>query len=159
MDIGKKLFSFEINDSMDDQDFRRMGKAIQYRNMKKNTVVVMGAVFLTLILSLSISAFFLLLFIIIALEVVVFSEYSSRNIAAKIKGKLPIEYEFYEDALIEYMGGNSSTIMYSQFSGIREDQYQFTMVGKERVVVVVPKSLLDEKSKVLMSKLRRIIGG
>ncbi|AMK14247.1 hypothetical protein AUP07_1206 [methanogenic archaeon mixed culture ISO4-G1] len=159
MDIGKKLFSFEINDSMDDQDFRRMGKAIQYRNMKKNTVVVMGAVFLTLILSLSISAFFLLLFIIIALEVVVFSEYSSRNIAAKIKGKLPIEYEFYEDALIEYMGGNSNTIMYSQFSGIREDQYQFTMVGKEREVVVVPKSLLDEKSKVLMSKLRRIIGG
>ncbi len=159
MDIGKKLFSFEINDSMDDQDFRRMGKAIQYRNMKKNTVVVMGAVFLTLILSLSISVFFLLLFIIIALEVVVFSEYSSRNIAAKIKGKLPIEYEFYEDALIEYMGGNSNTIMYSQFSGIREDQYQFTMVGKEREVVVVPKSLLDEKSKVLMSKLRRIIGG
>ncbi len=159
MDIGKKLFSFEINDSMDDQDFRRMGKAIQYRNMKKNTVVVMGAVFLTLILSLSISAFFLLLFIIIALEVVVFSEYSSRNIAARIKGKLPIEYEFYEDALIEYMGGNSNTIMYSQFSGIREDQYQFTMVGKEREVVVVPKSLLDEKSKVLMSKLRRIIGG
>jgi ABC-type multidrug transport system fused ATPase/permease subunit len=159
LDIGKKLFSFEINDSMDDQDFRRMGKAIQYRNMKKNTVVVMGAVFLTLILSLSISVFFLLLFIIIALEVVVFSEYSSRNIAAKIKGKLPIEYEFYEDALIEYMGGNSNTIMYSQFYGIREDQYQFTMVGKEREVVVVPKSLLDEKSKVLMSKLRRIIGG
>ena len=159
MDIGKKLFSFEINDSMDDQDFRRMGKAIQYRNMKKNTVVVMGAVFLTLILSLSVSAFFLLLFIIIALEIIVFSEYSSRNIAAKIKDKLPIEYEFYEDALIEYMGGNSTTIMYSQFSGIREDQHQFTMVGKEREVVVVPKSLLDENSKVLMSKLRRIIGG
>ncbi len=157
-DIGKKLFSFTIDDSLDKKEYVRMGRAIQFRNSKKLIVLFMAALFLTFILSMSITIFFLIVFLAVVIEFVVYMEYASRNIASNIRLKLPISYDFYEDGLIEIEGEKSTLILYGKFSAVKMSNHLFTLVGRQNDIVVVPRCLIGRDSEKLLMKLQAIIG-
>jgi hypothetical protein len=159
MDMGKLLFSFVIDDGLDWTEFLYMGRAIQYRNSKNMAVIGMAAIILSVVLSFAVSPFFILLLLIIGVEAVVYMEYGARNIARNLRAKLPISYDFYEDGLVETMGGVSSMILYSKFKAVKVNQHVFTLVGRKSDVVVVPRCLIGDDADALLMKLRMIIGG
>jgi len=158
-DIGKLLFSFTIPKDMEWREFRGMGRSVRYMETKKILTIVIISVLAVLVLSLKVSMLFTLLFIAVALEVIVFMEYSARSIGQKLREKAPIHYDFYEDALVEKDSNGSQTIPYSKFKAIKADTYAFTLVGKENDVVIVPRSLIDKDAEALMFKLAKILGG
>ena len=157
-DLGKKLFSFTIDGSMPRKDFLRMGRAVRYSDFHKFTPFVIVGVFASMMLSLMVTPFFLLLALAIAVQVVVYMELSSQSIATILQKKCPMEYEFYEDGLIENIKGKSNTILYSKFKKVKSNQYLFTLAGKGNDVVVVPRSLLDKDAESKLFKLQRILG-
>ncbi len=158
-DIGKLLFSFTIDESLSDKDFNRMGRAIRFRNSAKYMVYSMAALLIIFVLSMAVSYFFFIVFILVAAEILMYSEYSARSMGKNIKMSTPIHYDFYEDGLIETMDGQSKLLMYSKLGQVKMNNYLFTLVSKEdKEVVVIPKSLIDEDSEKLMIKLQSIIG-
>ena len=159
MDIGKPLFSFTIEETLPNKDFLSIGRAVRYRNSRKIMVFVMLAVFVTFFLSMFITPLFALLLVAIAFQVALFMEYSSRDIANNVKKLTPIQYDFYEDALIETIKGESKTLMYSKFNHVKMNAKVFTLVSKEdKDVIVIPRSLIDRDAEILLMKLQRIIG-
>lgn len=157
VDIGKKKFSFTLDDSLTRDELKKMGRGIQYRNQAKMVVTIIIVSLIILMLTLYVTQFALLLYVIVLVEVALYLEFGSRNIAENLKKKFPIEYDFYEDGLIEHMEGKDTLYMYSQFRGIQVNSVIFTMVGKKSEVVVIPRSRLDKESDELMIKLGKIL--
>jgi len=156
MDLGKCLFSFTIDDQSK-KEYLAMGHAIQYRNSKKYTIAGLAILLVLFILSMTYSMFVLIVFAIVVIELVVFFEYSSRNIANRLKEKAPFTYDFYEDGLVETVGGKSNTILYPDLTQINGNNKVFTLMTKDQVVVV-PRSLLDRDSDLKLMKLQGMVG-
>ena len=136
-----------------------IGRAITWRNSRKVAAFALVAFMVVFLLSMIISAVFLLLTIIIIVELMLYNEYSSRNMADNIRSILPIGYEFYEDGLIEAMSGESKTILYKELSFVKIDTKNIVLAGKkDKFIIVIPKCLVDEKAIQYMTKLQRIIG-
>jgi ABC-type multidrug transport system fused ATPase/permease subunit len=158
-DIGKLLFSFTIDKDLGRKEFLRMGRAIRYSNSRKIMMVALVSIFAVFFLSAVVSAFFLLLFIIVAVEIALYMEFSIRGIADNLQKKVPICYDFYEDGLIETMEGKSELLLYGRFKAVKMSKHLFTLVGRKTEIVVVPRSLIGEDADRLLMKLQRIIGG
>ena len=158
MDLGKLLFSFTLDLNLTNQDFSHMAWAILFRNSRKWAVIGMGAIFLLLILSLAVSTVFLLFAAIAVIQIMIYMLLSSRNIAQNLKKKMPLSYDFYEDGLTETSGETMTSIPYSNFYAVKMNRYLFTLAGKKDIVLV-PRSLIDDKADLLLQKLRSIIGG
>jgi len=156
MDLGKCLFTFTI-DNQSKKEYLAMGRAIQYRNSKKWTIGGLIALLVLFILGMTYSVFVFIVFAIVAIELVVFMEYSARNIAGRLKDKAPFTYEFYEDGLIEKVDGKSNTILYPDLIQMNGNKTVFTLMTKDQVVVV-PRSLLDRDSDLKLMKLQGMVG-
>jgi hypothetical protein len=159
MEIGNLLFSYTIDDSLDDSEFKRMGRAIRYMNSKRFIPVALLFVAVTVISSLFVSALILVIAIIIVIELVVYMEYSARGMAKKMRSMVPIRYDFYENGLTETTSEGSQTIMYSQFKTVNYDNHNFTLVGKGSDVVVIPRSLIDKDAEKHLFDLGKVMGG
>lgn len=157
VDIGRKHFSFTLDDSLSREEMKKIGRAIQYRNQKKMIATFLVISILIVLVTLYVSRVAILLYIVLLVQVAVYLEFGSRSIVDNLKKKFPISYDFYEDGLIEHMEGKDTLLMYDQFSGINMNQYVFTMVGKKNEVVVIPRNRLDEESTELVMKLGRIL--
>ena len=158
MDIGKHLFSFTLEKDMAWHDLKKLGHAVRYINSKKIMAYIIMILFVVVLMTLMISAIVIVLALAITLQVLLFMEFSSRSIARKIQEKLPIQYDFYEDGLVETDGSGSKTIPFKEFKFMRRNKDTYTMVGNGTDVIVVPRWLLDENSDALMMKLWRVLG-
>ena len=157
VDIGKKRFSFTLDDSLTKEELKRMGRSIQYRNQKKLIVTVIITAFIILLLTLYVSQIAIMLYFIVVMEILLYMEFGTRSIVENLRKKFPIEYDFYEDGLIEHVDGKDNLLMYEQFKAIQMTSLVYTMVGKKSEVVVIPRSRLDEESDKLILKLGRIL--
>jgi hypothetical protein len=112
------------------------------------------------LLSMIISAVILLLSIVLIVQIVIYVEYSSRNMAENIRKLLPIDYEFYEDGLIETINGESKEILYGKLSFVKIENKHIILSGKKGtgIVIVIPRCLVDDNAVDQMRKLQRIIG-
>ena len=136
-----------------------MGRAIAWRNSRKIAAFSLVAIMAIFLLSMIISAFFLLLTIIVVVEFLMYNEYSARNTAENIGKLLPISYEFYEDGLIEVIRGEPKTILYGKLSFVKIDNKHIILVGKkDEFIILIPRCLVDEKAVQHMIRLQRIIG-
>lgn len=156
-DIGKLLFSFTIHPDMEWSEFRNMGRSVRYATSKKLLLLVMAAVVVVVFLSIFVTAMLLLLLAIVAVNVLLYMEYSARDIGQKIREKTPLKYDFYEDGIIETDAKGAHTIIYIEFSYIKADSHAFVMMGKGTDVVVIPRSLVDKHAEELILKLARIL--
>lgn len=157
-DIGKKLFSVTVGEDLDRKEFVRMGRAVRYSNARMLGMLGMAAVFITFILSMTISKLFFIILLAIILEIIIFMEYSSRSIATNIQMKAPLSYDFYEDGVIEYEEGEQKLILYGKFKGVKIDKNVVTLVGKEADIIVLPRSIIDEDAYGVLVKLQRVLG-
>lgn len=159
MELGKKLFSFTITDDLDHAEYIRMGRATRYRNARKNLALVLPVAFMSFVLSLAITPLIGMIALIAGIQFLVYLEYSARTMANNIKEKLPIDYDFHENGLIETTGGQSEEISYGRFARVKMDKHLFTFVGKkDDKIVLVPRSLLKEDDEIQLMKLQRTIG-
>jgi len=159
MELGKKLFSFTITGDLDPAEFVRMGRATRYRNARKKLVLILPLVFLAFVMSLAVSPIIGMIVVIAGIQLLVYLEYSARVMANNIKNKLPIDYEFYENGLVETIGNQSEEISYSRFVQVKMNKHLFVFVGKkDDKIVLVPRSLLQEDDEIQLMKLKRMIG-
>jgi len=157
-DLGKLLFSFTLDNDMSWPELKKLGHAVRYVNTRKISAYLIMIIFVVILLTLMISILVIVLALAFTLQAMVYLEYSSRDIARNIRKKLPIQYDFYEDGLIETDASGSKTILFKEFKFMRMNKDTFTMVGKGSDVVVVPRWLLDKHSDSLMMKLWRVLG-
>ncbi|MCQ2078702.1 MAG: hypothetical protein MJZ38_01395 [archaeon] len=150
-DPGKLLFSTEIKDCSR-KDYVRMGRSIQFRNSKKLFIYAIAAAIVLVGVSVTISYLILAIGLIVLLQVAVFFEYSSRNIATRIEERTPIHYYFYEDGLCEIINGENKYIAYGSILHIKKSDFLYTIVCP-RDIFVISRGGLDENSETLMTRL------
>ena len=157
-DIGKRLFSVTVGADLDRKEFVRMGRAVRYSNARTLGAAGMAAVFVTFVLSVAVSAIFLIILLAVILEFVIYMEYSSRSIADNIRAKAPLRYDFYEDGVIEHEGDGQKLIPYSRFRGVRIDRNVVTLVGRGTDIIVLPRIIIDDGAYAVLVKLQHVLG-
>ena len=135
-----------------------MGRAIRYRNSKFLFMGIIAGLLIVFYLSAIISFIFAIIGLAIVVEILIYMEYSARCMANNIAAILPLEYDFYEDGLIEYGSRGRTEVVYKSLSRVKMSKHLFTLVSrKDDVVIVIPRCLIDRDSDVLMQKLQRLV--
>ncbi len=159
-DLGKLLFSFDIDNKLSNKEYIQIGRSVCYRHAKRDVALAMMAAFIVFFVTLAFLLLAITFAVIVGSIIVIYMELSSKTLAAKIKRKQPFHYDFYEEGLVETVGERSVTILYNRFKQVKITKNVILMLGKknEHVTVAVPRSLIDEDAEQKLFKLQKLLG-
>ena len=159
-DLGKLLFSFDIDNSLPIKEYVQIGRSICYRHAKRDVAIAMMAAFIIFFVTMAFLVLAITFAVIVGSLVIIYMELSSKSLAAKIKRKQPFHYEFYEEGLVETVSERSVAILYNRFKQVKITKNVIVLFGKknEHVTVAVPRSLIDEDAEQKLFKLQKLLG-
>ena len=159
-ELGKLLFSFDIDNNLSVKEYIQIGRAVCFRHAKRDVALAMMAAFIVFFVTLAFLLLAITFAVIVGSIIVIYMELTSKTLAAKIKSKQPFHYDFYEEGLVETVGGRSVEILYNRFKQVKITKNVILLLGKknEHVTVAVPRSLIDEDAEQKLFKLQKLLG-